>query len=266
MIAFVALVRATWLTASSYRVRTLVSLGGLLAAVVPLYFVADAIQPIAAESIRNEGSHYFPFVLIGLITTRFLLTSIGALPQVITSTVGTGTLESLLSTPTRLPVLLAGLTAYAYLFTLLQAVVLVGTATLLGVEFAWSRFGIAMGVLFLLVLAYLPIGMISAAAYLTWRTSTPLGQGVIAGSTLLGGVYYSTSVIPSWLQSASAAFPLTYALRAIRQSILEGYTLSEVSGDVAILAGFAVVLFAVGSSLLAYAVERAKVTGTLAYY
>ena len=40
---------------------------------------------------------------------------------------------------------------------------------------------------------------------------------MLAASTLLGGVYYPTTVIPSWLASASEFVPLGYGLRALRQ-------------------------------------------------
>ena len=54
-----ALVRAYWLTRTSYRLRMILALVGLLASVVPVYFVADALQPMMNESISDEGGQYF---------------------------------------------------------------------------------------------------------------------------------------------------------------------------------------------------------------
>ena len=68
----VAMAKASWLAAASYRINMLFSLGGLLATVVPLYFVAGAIQPIVADSIKTEGGQYFAFLLVGMIATSFL--------------------------------------------------------------------------------------------------------------------------------------------------------------------------------------------------
>ena len=41
-----ALVRASWLAAASYRLRSVMSLISLLVVVVPIYYISNAIQPI----------------------------------------------------------------------------------------------------------------------------------------------------------------------------------------------------------------------------
>jgi hypothetical protein len=37
-----------------------------------LAFVAEALQPVAAESIRDEGERYFGFLVLGLATATFI--------------------------------------------------------------------------------------------------------------------------------------------------------------------------------------------------
>ena len=48
--------------------------------------------------------------------------------------------------------------------------------------------------------------------------------GFVAQGMLLvvSGVYYPVSVLPEWMQWISTISPATYALRGIRDSILEG--------------------------------------------
>jgi len=50
-----AIVRANWLTALSYRLETMFSFLGLFIAVVPLYFISHALQPMMANSMK-EGA------------------------------------------------------------------------------------------------------------------------------------------------------------------------------------------------------------------
>ena len=50
-----ALMRVGWLGALSYRLNMVFSLLGLFATFLPLYFVANALQSVAANSIRTEG-------------------------------------------------------------------------------------------------------------------------------------------------------------------------------------------------------------------
>ncbi|HUE77277.1 MAG TPA: hypothetical protein VMM83_04990, partial [Longimicrobiales bacterium] len=64
----------------------------------------------------------------------------------------------------------------------------------------------------------------------------------------------------------SNALPLTYGLRAIRGTLLEGMPLHQVLGDVVILAAFAVGLALLSAWLFALALRYARRAGTLAQY
>ena len=85
-------------------------------------------------------------------------------------------------------------------------------------------------------------------------------------SGFLGGVYYPTHVIPSWLHSVSAALPLTYGLRALRRTLLEGWTLAQVLPDLEMLLLFDAVLGMVGVAAFTVALRHARRSGTLAQY
>lgn len=261
-----ALLRAQWLTASSYRLGMLLSIAGLVVAIVPLYFVAGAIQPIIADKISTEGGHYFGFLILGMLAFSFLSTAVNALPGAIGSGIGTGTLEAMLSTRARLPALITGFVAYAFAWTTVRAALMIGLALALGVRISAGQTGAAIGILLLIVLCYFGVGLVAAAAVLAFRTTGPLPQAVLLLSGLLGGVYYPTSVIPSWIQSISDLVPLTYGLRALRQVWLDGASLSQVAVDAGILAAMAGVLLTTGAVVFASALRYARRLGTLAHY
>jgi ABC-type multidrug transport system permease subunit len=98
---------------------------------------------------------------------------------------------------------------------------------------------------------------------LAFRTAGPLPPAIITASTLLGGVYYSTSVIPSWLQQLSSWIPLTYSLRALRRGLLLGESPAAVAGDLAHAALFAAAGMALGLGSLAIALRHARHAGLL---
>ena len=97
-----ALIRADALTTFSYRLQTIVWLGGMVVTIVPLYFVAQALQPVMTNAIAGEGRQYFGFLLVGIIAVLLLTTALNALPDGIRSGIGRGTLEAMLATPTPL--------------------------------------------------------------------------------------------------------------------------------------------------------------------
>ena len=263
---WLAMVRASWLVGTSYRMAMVTSLGSLVVTVIPVYFIARALQPMMAKAIESQGGEYFGFVLIGIITFMFLGLAVNSLPGVIRGSVSSGTLEAYLTTPTRLPTVLAGAVSYDFLWSFARALVLITTGAVLGAHIAWGRSLAAAGILGLIVLAYLPFGIFGAALMLWFRTTGPLPKAVIGLSGFLGGVYYPTHVIPSWLHSVSAALPLTYGLRALRRVLLEGAPLASVATDVGILSGFAVVLCDLSTLTFALALRDAKRTGSLAQY
>lgn len=266
MRSVIALIRASWQSARSYRLRMLGSIAALLVSVVPLYFVANALQPVMAENIADQGGEYFSFLMVGTVTFMLLPTVMQALPGSVGGGIGTGVFEALLGTRTRLPALLAGMSGFGLMWTALRALAMLIGGWLLGAAILWSHMGSAILILGLIALAYLPFGLMGAAMVIAFRTAGPLSRGVLALSALLGGVYYPTQVIPSWIQSVSAFIPLTYGLRSLRRTLLEGESLAAVLPDLAMLCMFIVVLMSIGILALKYALRYARRAGTLSHY
>jgi ABC-2 type transport system permease protein len=261
-----AFIRRDALVAASYRTGMVLSLGSLITMVVPLYFIANAIQPVFGTTIASEGGAYFAFLIAGMATYQFVMTAVSAIPSVLANGLRTGTFEALVATPSRLPVLLTGMLAYPFLWTVMRALVLLGAGQLLGANFDVSRILVALLIWTLLTLAYLPFGILGGALLLVTRTTGPLPNAVLMASMFLGGVYYPTHVIPSWLQDLSQAIPLTYGLRAFRQVLAADAPLAQVMPDLGILAAFAVGLTVASMFVLHLALGHARRAGTLAQY
>jgi ABC-2 type transport system permease protein len=266
MRSVLALMRASYLTAASYKLALVLSFSALLVSVAPLYFISGALQPVVADSIAREGGDYFGFLLVGLGAMYAVTMAVGALPSALQGSIGSGTLESLLVTRTPLPHVLLGLVGYPVLQGALRGLVLLGGGAIAGVEVEWAALPLAAVVVALLVAAYLAFGLVGGALILLFRTAGPLGTAVIAVSGLLGGVYYSTTVIPAWLQDLSGLVPLTYGLRALRMLLLGGAPFAEVANDLSILTMQAVLMLAAAGALFAAALRRARIAGTLSQY
>ncbi len=266
MRSVLALLRASWLTSTSYRLQIVISFFGLILTVVPLYFVADALDPMVANSIQAESNQYFSFILVGMIVFTFVSTAAMTLPGTIQGGITTGTLEALISTRTRLPMLLVGMMAFPLIWTGLRGGIMLLAGAVFDAHIVWSSVPAGILVVVLIVLAHLPFGIFGAAMILAFRTAGPLAQGVLFLSGALGGVYYSVASIPSWLQSVSALIPLTYGLRALRKILLLGEPLSAVRSDLGILAVFMVVLLLGSVAAFLIAFRYARKVGTLAQY
>ena len=261
-----ALIRSNWLAASSYKLGFVMSFGSLVLSIVPIFFITRALQSTMANVIQGQGDQYFAFLVVGLIALNLVTSTIYALPGGLQNATSTGTLEALLATPTSVSALLVGLSGYEVLFSLLRGAVMLVAAGILGARVEWLQLGASIPIVALVVLAHLPIAIITAAMVLAFRSRGPLPQLVLLASTFLGGVYYPTTIIPGWIESISAFIPLTYGLTALRAVLLEGGSLASVWREVSILLAFAAVATLISGVAFRAALRYARKVGNLAQY
>lgn len=266
MRAVFALIRASWRTALSYRLRFAVSMLSVIVMIVPLYFVSQAVQPLMAPVIATEGTHYFAFLTIGLFATSVVASCMYALPDAISSDLNSGFFEAIVSTPTGNGALAVGLSGYAILRNVLRGTTLVLAGAVLGLHVVWARLPEALLIVVLIALAHFGIGLVAGALVVAFRTHAAIPQAVLLVSGLLGGVYYPTTVIPTWIQNVSDGVPLAYGLRALRHTLLDGQGIHMVLNDLLVLALFAVVLLAAGAMAYRAALHYARQAGSLSQY
>ncbi len=261
-----ALTLAHWRALRTYRFQTMISIAGLLLGIVPLYFIANAVQPIMARSIAGEGGSAFGFLVVGLATFMLISVAVTALPQVLAERIRSGVLEALLATPTSTTELFVGLNAFDLLFAAVRASLLFAAAAVLGARFAPGSLLPAVAILILTVTAHIPIGLVGAAMVIAFRNAGPLPRVVTTFSALLGGVYYPTSVVPSWLRSLSEVLPLSHGLRALRRVLLQDASIGSVAPDLLALVVANVLLFSIAVLAIGAALRYARIHGTLAQY
>jgi ABC-2 type transport system permease protein len=264
--AALALTQASWRTAKSYRLSFVLSFVSLAVTIVPVYFVANALQQFMAPVISNEGRDYFGFVLIGTAILTLVSAALSSFQSAVSGGLSSGFFEALLVTPTPLGLLLAGQTGYSFAWAAARALLLVGAGVLLGVDLHWLRLPEALLVTTLLVGAYAGIGLVAAALVVSFRTNAAIPQGVLLISTLLGGVYFPVSVLPPVMVPVAEWLPLTPGLRALRQALLLGYPLSTISGDLLQLFWLALGCAIVGVVALRFAFRYARKAGSLGQY
>jgi ABC-2 type transport system permease protein len=261
-----AFVRSGWLSATSYRVNAVLSMGSFVAMILPFYFVAGAIEPLLAGEIASEGGDYFAFLVLGQIALRFLVFAMMTLPGALSRGIGNGTLEALLATPIRLPTLMFGLVSYDLVWVVARALLFLAAGLALGVTLAFGNLPAGLLIFVMLVAAHIPIGLIAASCVLVFRNATPLPGLVLSASALLGGAYYPAHVVPSWLQYVSGALPMTYGLRALRETLLGGASAQSVMPDLLMLGLFIAILLPLGVGALRFSLRYARTSGSLTHY
>ena len=264
--AAVELTRASWRTAKSYRLSFVLSFVSLLVTIVPVYFVANALQPFMATVIADEGREYFGFVLLGTLALTIISPALTSFSSAVSGGLSSGFFEALLVTPTPLPALLIGQTGYSFLWAVARGILLIIAGLVLGVDVHWLRLPEALLFIGLMVAAYSGIGLVAAGLVVAFRTTAAVPQAVLVLSTVIGGVYFPTSVLPSAVVPLAEWIPLTPLLRGLRQTVLLGYPLSSVIDELITGAILAAACLGVGIVAVRWAFTYARRAGSLAQY
>lgn len=130
---------------------------------------------------------------------------------------------------------------------------------------AGARYDLALLALVLGLAASAGIGLLSASKVWlmnAWHGTEPIHWLVLVLAPLVSGAYFPPSVLPGWLQVVSAWLPQTYALDALRRSVLG--TPAGVGSDLVILAGFAAVLLVAGALLFRLSLRVGRQRAALA--
>jgi len=206
---------------------------------------------VLAFAIRNPGD--LRELVPGLLALTLLFGTSSMEAIVIVFERRIGSLERLLLAPVRLPALLAG--------KLLGGMVFGLTVTLVVLGIMLAVFGVSGVNWLLLILALLlsaaafsALGALVSVAVREIFEAQTLANFVRFPMMFLGGVFVPVAALPLGLQILARALPLTYTVEALRAALGIG-TAEHAILDLSVLAGFAVILFALAVRILGQRLE-----------
>jgi ABC-2 type transport system permease protein len=233
--------------------------------------VANTLSVVLiAKGVQATGGH----LDVDRVTTSLLIGAViwsylGIIFEILTETVAwerwEGTIEYTFMAPLRRAVHLGGMGLFAVLYGLLRTALLFAVVALFfGLHFADANFATALVLLAVASFSFVGVGMVTAVLPLI---SPEKGAqfGFIAQGLLLvvSGVYYPVSVLPQWMQWIATISPATYALRGIRDAILDGSSLSSQWDNVWPLLVLGVVAIPLGLAVFRAGERYAKQHGKL---
>ena len=152
-----------------------------------------------------------------------------------------GTLERLLSTAVSRSDLLIGYLAGFLIFALAQSIIiLMYTLFVVDVDYAGKIWDI-IAILLIVTIASVSMGIFISTFAKNELQVVQFIPLLIAPQIFLSGMILPTSQLPKYFQVVSGALPLTYVNRALRDIILRGASLTDVSTEITVL-----ILFAIG--------------------
>ncbi|MGW0632870.1 ABC transporter permease [Streptomyces sp. NPDC002758] len=201
------------------------------------------------RAIPTGGIPYIDYLAPGIIAQSAMFIAIFYGIQIIWER-DAGILNKLLVTPTPRSALITGKAFAAGLKSLVQAVVVIVIAAILGVTLTWNPLKL-IGVAAAVVLAaafFSCLSMTIAGIVLSRDRLMGFGQAITMPLFFGSNALYPVSVMPGWLQAVSKVNPLSYQVDALRGLLLG--TPAHLVTDFAVLVVAAVLGTAAASSLL----------------
>ena len=230
------------------------------------YYVARFVDTPALQNALPQGGSYFAFSLVGFVFLDYLNAALDTFDRGLEESRDTGTLEHLLITQTSLPVFVAGSAIYPFVATTLRIVVYVAwAAALFGFPLQAANWLAVFAVLLVSLLAFSGLGILSASYLLLFKRGNPAKWFFLGVSSVTGGMLFPVSILPDWLRLVARLNPLTYALDAMRASLLGGANIGQLWRPLAVLLLFAAVFLPLSMSVFAWSLRRTKITGTLTH-
>jgi ABC-2 type transport system permease protein len=251
----------------SYRTAFFSDWINMIAQVLVFFFLSKIVPSNKLPTFGGQSTNYLQYVTVAIALSAFVAISLGRLTAAVSSEQTQGTLESLLTTPTAPTTIQLGSVIYDLLYVPLRtAVFLILMTTLLGVSLAPAGI-LPTAIMFLGFIPFIwGIGVISAAAILTFKR----GKGLVGVATVLltltSGAYFPVQNFPPWLQRIADLNPMTTVLQASRESLLGHPDWSVVWRVLPEVVPLAVVTLTIGVFAFRLALARERRRGTLGLY
>ncbi|HSK81472.1 MAG TPA: ABC transporter permease [Thermoanaerobaculia bacterium] len=200
---------------------------------------------VRSEKIEEKGSRYIDFLIPGLLGMNLMGTGIWSIAFSVTTARNRRILKRLVATPMHKSHYLLAQIFGRLMFLLPEIVFLVGVG--------WLFFDVAVrGSLLLLLLlcllgamTFCGMGLLCASRVTTIEGASGLANLIMLPMWVLSGVFFSSERFPEAVQPVINALPLTALNQALRGVINEGLGPAGILPQLAVLAAWGVVSFAV---------------------
>jgi ABC-type multidrug transport system permease subunit len=207
------------------------------------------VLALREDTVTEAGSRYVDFLIPGLLGMNIMSTGLWGIGWVIADLRQKKLLKRLAATPMHRWHFLASFAAVRLLFLAVEVPFLVGFGVLVfGTPFHGSAGALAL-LTVLGAAAFSGLGLLIASRASNLHTVGGLINLVLLPMMVLSGVFFSAANFPDVMQPLVKALPLTALNEGMRAVLNDGASLAGVAPQCLLLAGMALVSFAVALRL-----------------
>lgn len=258
-----AVVRRDVLIAWSYRLHFAAGILNGFVSLAMFYFISGLVRvdPFATSA------EYFAFAAVGIMIFTVINATI-QIPQLsLRQELVAGTFEKLLLAPWGSVAAFVSLLVYPALYALFTVVGLVCIgATVFDLQLQWSTVPLAGPVALLSLFAFAPFGVLLLASVILIKRAPPGSSYLVAGLSLVAGLYFPVALLPGWLEWLSEVQPLSPAVDLLRTTLVGQSMTGSAWAAVGKLVAFAALALPVSIFALRAALRTSRRRGTILEY
>jgi ABC-2 type transport system permease protein len=246
----------------SYRTQAVTQILSLLFSLTLFHFIAQLLH----TNTVGRSQSYFAFVVIGLVIMQSLVTTLGVIPTTVRQELVAGTLERFLVSSFGALSGIVAMMLFPTIAAFFTGIIMLVLANLVfGLHLAATA-PLAIPVALLGSLAFAPLTLLLVATVVVIKQAAVGTQFVIAGISIVGGLYFPVALLPGWLHWASEIQPFTPAADVLRHLLVGSPSQYPIAVDLTKMAAFALVLLPLSLWVMRRAIAYAQRRGTIIEY
>ena len=262
-----AYIKKEFLIEASYKFAFVFSIFGIFTGIATYFFIDRLFGSQVVSDLAPFGTPYFAYVLVGNAFFAYVGTAVRGISGRIAEEQARGTLEMLFGMLTRLWVLILAMAIWNTLYASAEVVIFFFVGGVgFGVDFSRINWASLASILGLVIVAFNSIGLLEAACVLVFKRGAIVAWAFNGVWALLGGVFVPVTVFPTWLQRIVEWIPITHAIRGLELAIYQGTSIAQLTRELWMLGLFCVALVPSGLFSWAWALQRARVEGSLSQH
>lgn len=200
---------------------------------------------VQSQGVVPGNPSYFDFIAPGIMALTVMMSVMTGLPVAISQEKEVGTMDGMMVAPiNRLSIILGKTLGQTARGMLQGVIILILAVALFGVAIQGSIF-LVFALLLLGVFAFVGLGIVITSFTKDQETAQMLMMTLMFPMMFLSGVFFPIQQMPWYMQDISKALPLTYASQALRQVMVLGAGIPDITTQLTVLIVFGVVMIAI---------------------
>jgi ABC-2 type transport system permease protein len=261
--AVLAVVTRDFRLLTSYRFRFATHMLGGFFSLVLFFYISRLVRVQAFGS----PDAYYAFAVTGLLTLQLLNSTLQTPPAALRQELVAGTFERIVTTPFGPVGSALAMMVFPFLYALVMALaMLVFAGLVFGVSVHWATVPLVIPLAVLAAASFATFGVILLSLVLLAKQVLAGTTFIVAGISLIAGLYFPVTLLPDWVEWMSEVQPFTPAVDMLRWALIDRPLSDPAWLDLGRIAGFTCILMPLAVRLLQWSVRLSQRRGTITEY